>query len=501
MITDIIMPKAGMDMQEGQIVKWMKNVGDKVVRGEILLEIMTDKVNMEVEAEEDGYLLEILYKEGETVPVITTIGYIADSMDEKIPSYSEDIAEDDENNLSKETENDLSLNSDIINTHEYKKNNSGKIFEDDKEIGRVRATPAARKKASDLNINLNEISGTGPNGRIHLGDVENFKSLKFEDLESDIGKTDVNSSPLARRIAELEGIDISHIIGSGHGGKIMKEDVIHYMDNLHEIDASCETEEFINTEGYNPTTRYNKKASYSISNSELGVKEVISMSPMRKAIAKRMSESFYTAPSFTLNTSVDMTNINKLLRLHKDEVKHITDEKMSINDIITFITAKTLKKHDMLNSSLDESGEKIIVHDHVSVAVAVAVDGGLITPVIKNAGEMSLSEIVSETKRLIKKAKKNKLTNSDISGSTITISNLGMFGITHFNPIINQPNSAIIGIGNIVDTPVVIDEEITVRPMMNVSVTLDHRVVDGAVGAVFLNDLKKCLENPSTLFI
>ncbi len=467
MITDIIMPKAGMDMQEGQIVKWMKNVGDKVHRGEILLEIMTDKVNMEVEAEEDGYLLEILYKEGETVPVITTIGYIADSMDEKNPNPSSDT-----------------------------NSNSSKNFEDDKEIGKVRATPAARKKASDLKISLEEVSGTGPNGRIHLDDVEKFSNLKFdklgadieEDIGADIGKIDVNSSPLARRIAELEGIDLSHIIGTGHGGKIMKEDVISYMNSSSSSNAY-------------DSLAYNDGNSENTSSSKFGIKEVISMSPMRKAIAKRMSESFYTAPSFTLNTSVDMTNINKLMRLHKDEVKHITDEKMSINDIITFITAKTLKKHDIVNSSLDESGEKILVHDHVSVAVAVAVDGGLITPVVKNAGEMSLSEIVLETKRLIKRAKKNKLTNDDINGSTITISNLGMFGITHFNPIINQPNSAIIGIGNIVDTPVVIDEEITIRPMMNVSVTLDHRVVDGAVGAKFLNDLKKCLENPSTLFI
>ncbi|GFN35604.1 2-oxo acid dehydrogenase subunit E2 [Tepidimicrobium xylanilyticum] len=449
MVTEVIMPKAGMDMREGQIIKWRKKEGDYVEAGEVLLEIMTDKVNMEVEAETSGYLLKILYEEGAKVPVITTIAYIGDK-GEEIPEIKEKAE------IPSEQEKP-SVENELIQEE------SRTVSEAIVETGKVRATPAARRIARERNIDLTKIKGTGPKGRIQRADVESYKEDLFK------------ITPLAKRIAEIEGINLETIEGSGHDGKILKEDVVKSLagkgvGSFEDYDALDET----------------------------GT-EIIPMSNVRKIIAERMTESYFSAPTFTLNIEVDMRKAIKLREDVKDIILKETGKKATINDIILLATSRALMKHPFINSSL--SGDNIILHKYVNLAFAIGLEDGLLTPVIKDAHEMSLSEIVVSAKDLQERALNRKLTPDELQGSTFTVSNLGMFGITYFNPIINPPNTAILGVSAIVDKLVKIDEEITTIPVMNLSLTLDHRVIDGVIGAKFLQELKYLLENPLSMLI
>ena len=447
MAIEVIMPKAGMDMQEGQIIKWYKNEGDYVERGEILLEIMTDKVNMEVEAETSGYLLKILKNNGETVPVVTPIGYIGEK-GEEIPEVKE----------SKETVQDkLEIKEEI---EEIKTKEEPEVLE---IKDKIRATPAARRIARERNINLFEVKGSGPKGRIQQIDVENYK------------EGDIKITPLARRIAEVEGIDLENIIGSGFEGKIIKEDVLKLVGK----EEKNITEEVM----------------------EDGRTRVVPMSNMRKIIAKRMSESYFSAPTFTLNTEVDMTKVIELRRTVKEQILEETKKKITITDIILLATARALKNHPLVNASLSEDGENIIYHDYVDLAMAVGLENGLLTPVIRGADKMTLTEIVVAAKDVTERTINMKLLPDELQGSTFTVSNLGMYGITHFDPIINQPNSAILGVNTIVEKLVPVDGKAKVKPMMTLSLTVDHRVIDGVVGAKFLQDLKSLLENPIKILI
>lgn len=444
MASDIIMPKAGMAMEEGRIVRWLKKEGDKVEKGEPILEIMTDKVNMEVEAEVSGTLLKILAKEGDVLPVFTTIGYIGNE-GEKLPEQPTT------NNKTEE----------VKAFKEKRKKEEVEISSSERISKKVRATPAARRLARENLLDISEIKGSGPKGRIQLADVENF--IKGH-------KDSKKASLLAERIAEEEGINISEIEGSGVRGKVMKEDVMRFIgsDKQKELNQERKT-------------------------------KVIPLSNMRKVIGKRMSESFYTAPTFTLNIEVDMTEVREMRKELMDAILQETGKKITYTDIIVMATAKALKKYPLINASLVKEG--ILLHDYVDMGLAVGLDDGLLVPVIRNVDKMSLSEIVLATKDVIQRAVNEKLLPDELEGSTFTISNLGMYGISHFNPIINQPNSAILGVNAIIDKVVAINGEPQIRPIMTLSLTIDHRVIDGAPGAKFLKYLKELLENPILLLI
>lgn len=346
---------------------------------------------------------------------------------------------------------------------------------------KLRATPAARAMAKKLDLDLSLIEGTGANGRIHKNDVASFK----DEITPRI-------SPLAKKIADANNIDLSKVSGSGYRGKIMKEDVLQYIEPQSlKQDVKVEI-------------KNDSKATSEVKEQKVEqLEEIIPMSPMRKVISKRMCDSAFTAPTFTLNYEVDMTEILALRKKLIDPILAKTECKITVTDLISMAVIKNLMKeeHKFINSSLSEDGKDIIVHKYVSLSMAVGLDGGLLTPVVKNAHKLSLSELVVELKSLVKKAQQMKLKPDELSGSTFTISNLGMFGVKSFNPIINQPNSAILGIAATVEKPVVRNGEIVVRPIMEMCLTIDHRVVDGMNGAKFMVDLKKTLENPMELFI
>lgn len=345
---------------------------------------------------------------------------------------------------------------------------------------KFRATPAARKYASEYGIDLSEVKGSGAKGRVHEDDVIEFKL-----------HGQVKISPLAARIAEIEGLNVQVIEGTGPNGKIMKEDVLNLLNGGNKEEKAkeavvetkaAETKENDNTNKY-------------------GEFEVKKMTPMRKVITKRMKESQAVAPTYQISIDIDMT---KLLDLRKQTVELVQEQtglKPSVTDYISLAVVKSLLKHPVVNSSVSADESEYTEYKYVNLGIAVGLESGLMVPVVKNADKMSFTQLVTESKRVISATVDNKLKPDEMADSTFTISNLGMFGVDSFTSIINQPNNAILSIAATKQKPVVIENEIVIRPIMNITFTGDHRVIDGLEGAKFMQTLKKNLENPVGLLI
>ena len=460
MAFEIIMPKLGVDMQEGEIIEWKKQEGDVVNEGDILLEIMSDKTNMELEAEDSGVLLKITRQAGETVPVTEVIGYIGAEGEVVADNAASAPAAE----AAPQVEEVVTVEAPVVAAQAPVVHEGGK----------VRATPKARKVARELGIDLAQVPGTGAKGRVHADDVENFEGAQPK------------ATPLARKIAADLGIDLASVSGTGFGGKITKEDILAISAPAQVKEAAAAPVVEAKPEKVLPE----------------GV-EVIPMSAMRKAISKGMTHSYLTAPTFTLNYDVDMTNLMALRKQVLDPIMNKTGMKVTFTDLIGLAVVRTLMKeeHRYLNASLIDDAQNIELHKFVNLGIAVGLDDGLIVPVVHGADKMSLSDFVVASKDVIKKAQAGKLKAAEMSGSTFSITNLGMFGTKSFNPIINQPNSAILGVSATIQTPVVVDGEVVVRPIMGLCLTIDHRIVDGMNGAKFMVDLKHLIENPMELLI
>ena len=462
MAVEVIMPKAGSEMEEGEIVQWFKNEGDHVEEGEVLLEIVTDKVNMEVEAEATGTLLKILAQAGDVVPVVQTIAWIGEP-GEKIPGASES--------------GEVAPAETIIE----KKVDYTPVKEVEKvDYSGLRATPAARAYARKKGIDLSKVKGSGPKGRIHKDDVLNYKL-----------NSKVKISPLAERIAKIEGINTESIVGTGPNGKIMKADIMAVLHGATKVEAAPKAE----------VAPKAPKAPTAPHENQWGVVETVPMSPMRKVISKRMSESYFSAPTFVVNVEVDMTELLALRKKVVDAIIEETGKKATVTDFISLAVIKSLMKHPYVNASLSSDEKEMYLHHYVNLSIAVGMDSGLVVPVIKGADKMSLKELVVASKEITTKALNGKLKPDEMADSTFTISNLGMYGVKSFVPIINQPNTAILGVSATVPKPVVYNGEVTVRPIMTLTLTADHRVVDGLEGAKFMKTLKEAIENPLSLLI
>ena len=462
MAVEVIMPKAGSEMEEGEIVQWFKNEGDHVEEGEVLLEIVTDKVNMEVEAEATGTLLKILAQAGDVVPVVQTIAWIGEP-GEKIPGASES--------------GEVAPAETIIE----KKVDYTPVKEVEKvDYSGLRATPAARAYARKKGIDLSKVKGSGPKGRIHKDDVLDYKL-----------NSRVKISPLAERIAKIEGINTESIVGTGPNGKIMKADIMAVLHGAQKVEAAPKAE----------VAPKASKAPKAPNENQWGVVETVPMSPMRKVISKRMSESYFSAPTFVVNVEVDMTELLALRKKVVDAIIEETGKKATVTDFISLAVIKSLMKHPYVNASLSSDEKEMYLHHYVNLSIAVGMDSGLVVPVIKGADKMSLKELVVASKEITTKALNGKLKPDEMADSTFTISNLGMYGVKSFVPIINQPNTAILGVSATVPKPVVYNGEVTVRPIMTLTLTADHRVVDGLEGAKFMKTLKEAIENPLSLLI
>ena len=412
----IKMPKLSDTMEEGTVAAWVKQKGDKVESGEILAEIETDKATMEFESFEDGVLLYQGVSEGDSAPVdaiLAIIGEEGADFQKLIDGYS----------------------------------TNGSSKDESAEAAQVESAPAPATSNPTPSVPVNPTTST--NGRIKV-------------------------SPLAKKLAEEKGINLSTVQGSGDGGRIVKRDIENYQPSAAPASASV---------------------SQSISTVPVGTEsyEDIAVSQMRKTIAKRLGESKFSAPHFYLTMDIDM---DEAINARK-AINAIPDTKVSFNDLVIRASAAALKKHPMVNAAWME--DKIRINQHVHIGVAVAVDEGLLVPVIRFADQKGLSTISAEVKELAGKARDKKLQPEEWEGSTFSISNLGMFGIEEFTAIINPPNSCIMAVGAIREEVVVKDGEMKVGNRMKVTLSCDHRVVDGATGAEFLNSFKTYLENPVTI--
>ena len=427
-----------MTMKLEKVSKWYKNEGDPVEKGENLFEVETEKITNKIESPGSGILFQIVVPEGSTVPVGTILAVIAQAGEQ--PERIEGIHVGEVVEMKAEAGKPPSA-----------KAETGLV-----EKKRILATPSARRVAKELDVDLALVPGTGPDGKIKEADV-----VKFHEE----GPPAPKITPLAAEIAKQEGLDISKIIGTGENGKITRQDV----------ERALAAGKVVPEEEPSPV-------------------KVIPFEGMRKIIADNMHASLQNAAQLTAFTEVDVTEMVRFRDLMRAEYKKDDTVKISYNDIIVMATARALMRHRIMNSTL--VGEEILVHDTVHLGIAVALSEGLIVPKLRNAEKKNLLQIAWEVRQLAQKAREGALCVEEVTDGTFTISNVSMLGMDGFTPVLNPPETGILGVGRVIEKPAVFNGEITIRHMMTLSLTFDHRVVDGAPAMTFLKDLARYLEQP-----
>jgi pyruvate dehydrogenase E2 component (dihydrolipoamide acetyltransferase) len=424
MATRVIMPKVDMVMETGTFIEWMKQEGDEVEKGDPLFVIMTDKASIEIEAPASGILAGVTAKPDDVIPVTQVIAYILEP-GEELPAETARIASSSPPPLAAVLEEAAPAPERVQAGHPDQTEAATPGPDDG---GRIRATPVARRLASELGVDLTQVQGRGPRGRIHKADVLACAAKGVR-------------TPAAGKPGVAATIEVPL-----------------------------------------PSARR---------------KMVVPLAGPRKIIAERMAYSAFTAPHITLTLSVDMSEAARLRSRLSASIEQRTGLRLSFTAILARAVASTLPRHPYLNAALD--GDEVILWEDVNIGIATSIEDYLIVPVIREAQAKDLERVVADLGDLVERARSKRLTPSEMSGSTFTISNLGMFGIESFTAIINPPESAIMAVGKIVDTPVYVDGQIELRPTMHLTLSADHRVVDGVAGARFLADLKAVLENPYLL--
>lgn len=534
----INMPRLSDTMTDGKVSKWNVKVGDTIKEGDILAEIETDKAVQDFEYDgENGVLLYQGIKEGESAPVDSLLAIIGKEGEDissfingtsNTTSHSGNNTPEDKKESVTETSQTAKIpdNVDVITVPRLSDTmTEGKVSKWNVKIGDtinegdILAEIETDKAVQDFEYDGNGgtllyqgvkegesapidsllaiigpagtdisaiVSGTGINTTSKT--VESSpKEEKNQEEKTEVSSSSVNSlnhrilaSPLAKKVAKDKGIDLAQVKGSGDNGRIIRKDV----------------------ESFTPPSGASNKTITSVTSSPSvpitpqitpGVDSETENSSMRNAIAKSLSNSLFTAPHYNLVFEI---NMDKAIEARK-AINSLPDTKVSFNDIVIKTVAIALRKHPQINSSW--ANTKIIHHGNINIGVAVAVEDGLVVPVIKNTDYLSLTQISAHVKDLAGRARDKKLKANEMDGSTFTISNLGMYGVESFNSIINQPNSCILSVGAIIQKPVVKDGQIVVGNLMQISLACDHRVVDGATGAQFLQTLKVYLENPVSL--
>jgi len=539
----INMPRLSDTMEEGVVAKWLKKVGDKVSEGDILAEIETDKATMEFESFYEGTLLHIGIQEGETAPVDTLLAILGEEgediselikgdkknsdkkeekTDKKESEPKEEKSEEKQENKEETSSTEVPEGVEVITmprlsdtmtegtVASWLKKEGDKVEEGDilAEIETDKATMEFESFYSGTLLKIGIQAGgsapvdsvlaiIGPKGTDVSGLIEKLQNAagksKSEAKPAEEMKTQkpevkeqakpvatqqkgsqtssdrrIFASPLAKKMAEDRGINLSQVQGSGENGRIVKKDIENFQPGS-------------GTQAYMPVGQEQF--------------EEIKNSQMRKTIAKRLGESKFTAPHYYLTIDLDMDNAISA----RTAINEAGEGKISFNDMIVKACAMALRKHPRVNSTW--TSDNTIIAKHIHMGVAVAVEDGLVVPVLKFADQMSFAQIGANVKELATKARDKKLKPEEMEGSTFTVSNLGMFGIREFTSIINQPNSAILSVGTIVQKPVVKNGQIVVGNVMTVTLACDHRTVDGATGAAYLQTLKQYIENPITMFV
>ncbi|MEW5676424.1 pyruvate dehydrogenase complex dihydrolipoamide acetyltransferase [Flavobacterium enshiense] len=530
----ITMPRLSDTMTEGVVATWLKKVGDVVKEGDILAEIETDKATMEFESFNAGTLLHIGIQEGESAPVdsllaiigqpgedisallnggsapapkteaapvaevkaetpkasaelpagvkVVTMPRLSDTMtDGTVATWLKKVGDTvKEGDILAEIETDKA-------TMEFESFNAGTLLYIGVNEGQTAPVDSILAIIGPAGT---DVSGVAANftagGAVEVPKAETVTEAKAEVTAPVQTQTAsggrVFASPLAKKIAQDKGIDLSQVKGSGENGRIVKSDVEGFTPQAAASQAVAAPAATTAAPAVKPFVPAGEKFQEEIKNSQ-----------MRKTIARRLAESKFTAPHYYLTIEVAMDEAMK----SRAVINTVPDTKVSFNDMVVKACAMALKKHPQVNSQWRE--DAMIINHHVNIGVAVAVEDGLVVPVLNFTDQMSLTQIGANVKDLAGKAKNKKLTPAEMEGSTFTVSNLGMFGIQSFTSIINQPNSAILSVGAIEEKPVVRNGQIVVGNTMTVTLACDHRTVDGATGAQFLQTLRQYLENPVTM--
>jgi pyruvate dehydrogenase E2 component (dihydrolipoamide acetyltransferase) len=432
---EVIMPKLGLTMETGTIEKWHKKEGDKIEVGDVLFEVMTDKVSLEVEAYNSGYLRKILKAAGEEVPVTEVIAYIGEA-NEKIPEVSQ-------------------VKPDAGTTV------SAEVKEIKPSAGTAGIIEATSIDESRLKISPQSVQVSAAEERIKI-------------------------SPLARNLAKEMGIDYTkHLIkGSGPGGRIVKEDILAFVE-AQKVKTKL--------------TSVPAAAGEPSPGGEIKIKSSTPLKGIRKIVAERMTYSAQSIPHIMLNVVPNVDQLVALRERLKDKVYTMYQVKITVTDFIIKLCAAVLEEQPIINSSFQNNNH--VMYEDINIGLAVAIDEGLIVPTIYNTNKLSIFEIAKKRTELVEKARANKLALAEISNGTFTISNLGMFGIRTFTSIINPPQGAILSVGEVYTAPAFINGKIEARSFMEISVAVDHRIMDGAIAAKFLQRFVELIENPVLLVI
>ncbi len=486
MATQVVMPKLSPTMEEGQLTRWLKKEGDTVSVGEPLAEVDTDKATMEAQALASGVLRKILVQEGETVPLGQIIAIIG-TADEDISAMA---GNSDNGQASKATS---TADAKVVSAEIAK-------TEDEAQTSSLEKKEASTEHSSALD---NKQPDKASNGDSEVIQAETKGSIQ----QSGDGRLIV--SPLAARMAAEVGIDLRSLTGTGPGGRIVKRDI------ETAISASKESPQSEQAQASTPTAQTAAQPEQALQTpAQIGVQPQpliapqssvesappardVQNSPMRRTIAQRLTQSLGPVPHFFLTTEIEMDRAAEMRRQLNETDAEL---KVSINDFIIKVAATALIEHPQVNASFQDKTTRY--YDRADIGVAVALEDGLITPIVRAANTKSIGQISREVRELAERARARALKPEEYTGATFSVSNLGMFGITEFTAIINPPEAAILAVGAMQTVPVVRGAgEMTVRQMMRVTLSCDHRIIDGATGARFLQTFKKLLENPLLLLV
>jgi len=443
MVVEVVLPMLGETMDEGKIVEWLVSVGQLVTKGEPIFQVETDKAVLEVEAPAGGVLRRIFCQAGATVPVLTVVGLVAEP-GEDISGYVATGAEQVQK---------PAPSSRVPSAAGARAKRTGSQ--------RILGSPRARKLAMRHRVDLADVAGTGPSGRIVERDVRAYLKAR------------PSSTPAARKVAAAAHLDVASVRGSGPGGRVTKADV-----------KALLAERALDVQRV-------KRAPAS------PVGGISALTGLRGIIAERMSKSAHTTACVTLTTEVDATEMVRVREVLKERLGQQLGFSISYTDVLAAVVAQALCEYTYMNVRLTDAGIQALTH--VNVGVAVDTERGLLVTVIRDADDKTISQIASTLRTLVARAREGKSTPDDLTGGSFTITNLGMYDIDAFTPIINLPECAILGIGRLREKPAVREGQVCVRQMMVLSLSFDHRLVDGAPAARFLQRIKELVEEPRFL--
>ena len=467
MPTEIYMPKMSDHMETGIIVQWLVADGERVAAGQPIVEIETDKTNAEVESPATGFIkgIRLGAGSGDAVPVGETIAFVVASADERVPDLpalgapSEEAASEAKPPAPSEVAADLPA----------------------LPAGPIRSTPFVRKRAADLGIDLARVPGSGPGGRVTEADLDAYVTAQAGQKApaADAGEGAVRATPFVRKRARELGVDLAQVTGSGPHGRISEEDLTALVQAQREAPAAPRP-----AAPTAPTPVREEDSS-----------QWLELTKIQRVTGERMTESAQTIPQFSLTVEVDATNLLAL----REFLENRGAGKISVTAILVKTAADVLRRMRRANASFVNG--RLQLHSHVNIGVAVGSEDGLLVPVIHDADRTSLAAIDAQLVEFREKASRGRFAADDLMGGTFTISNLGMFGIRQFNAIVNPPESGILAVGEIVYKPICLaDRSVAVRPTMMMTLTVDHRSLDGLVAAGLLGAIREGVEQPLVLF-